>query len=220
MPLLSGTVTNAVPGAHGFDCTAVVSDAAAKAMRAAGFLFCIRYLSRLSPQSGGDLSNAEANAILSGGLSLMAVQHVERSGWVPSQALGTQYGQSAVANAQTVGIPTGVNLWLDLEGIRPGVPAEDVIQYCNTWFDQVAGAGYAPGVYVGANCILSGDELFWRLKNKHYWRSGSHVPDLPQRGYQLVQRISASPDTMHGLSIDRDMTLTDALGSTAIWLSP
>src|SRR6516165_3141441 len=40
-------------------------------------------------------------------------------------------------------------------------------------------AGFVPGV--GAKAILAGDELFWRLTTKHYWKSGSRVPDIPSR---------------------------------------
>ena len=54
---------------------------------------------------------------------------------------------------------------------------------------EVEGAGFVPGVYVGAGAILTGSELFWRLTTKHYWKSGSRVPDIPHRGYQLIQTI-------------------------------
>jgi hypothetical protein len=201
MPTLGGRVVAAPSGAHGFDSASVLSAQTARAMNQSGFQFCIRYLSRLSPQGRGDLSNTEAKGILDGGLALMAVQHVSKPGWVPNATLGRQYGQGAVANAQSVGLPTGLNVWLDLEGINPSVSHDDVIQYCNTWFDEVAGAGYETGVYVGYRCILSPDELFWRLKTTHYWRSGSQVPDIPQRGYQLVQHIGAGPDIVNGVEI-------------------
>ncbi|MDR5760984.1 glycoside hydrolase domain-containing protein [Caballeronia sp. LZ035] len=213
-----GSVTDATPGAHGFDCNVPLTAATAKAMRQKGFDFCVRYLSRLAPEGGGDLSSAESKAILSGGLGLMAVQHVSRPHWVPNATLGEQFGAGAAANAQAIGLPQGLILWLDLEGIKDGVAAGDVIAYCNAWFEKVEGAHYKTGVYVGANCILSGEELFFRLTTQHYWRSGSHVPDIPQRGYQMVQFISPTPDVVNGIAIDRNVTMTDSFGGMVNWI--
>lgn len=50
----------------------------------------------------------------------MAIQHVEATGWHPSAALGTQYGQTAAAHAAEIGFPAKVNMWLDLEGVARG----------------------------------------------------------------------------------------------------
>ena len=220
MPPLQGKLESAAPGLQGFDTASPVSAAAARAFRLSGFRFCVRYLSRGTPQAAGDLAPAEATAILAGGLALMAVQHVMRPGWVPTAALGAGYGVAAATNAQQCGLPPGVVVWLDLEGVRSGAAAADVIAYCNAWFDAVASAGYLPGLYVGANGGLDGDPLYWRLKTRHYWRSGSQVPDLPHRGYQLVQRIGAAPDVVNGIAIDRDVTYTDAFGDAVVWLAP
>lgn len=220
MPRLRGKVEHAAPGLLGFDTTTRLSATDAVAFRQRGFSFCVRYLSRTMPPAEGDLSHAEARSILAGGLALMAVQHVMRPGWTAHGARGLAYGVAAVAHAQAVGLPRGVTLWLDLEGVRRDVPREDVIDYCNYWFDAVATAGYAPGLYVGANCRLDGDALYWRLRTRHYWRSGSRVPDLPHRGYQMMQRIAPMPDLVAGIEIDRNVTATDAFGDTVTWLAP
>lgn len=216
MPL-SGTVAPALPGAQGFDANTILTAQTASRLRQAGFVFCIRYLSRAEGQQSGDLSALEAERILDAGLALMAIQHVEGPGWTPSAELGTNYGLAAAANAHEVGLPGGVNVWLDLEGINYATSASDVIAYCNAWCDAVTAAGYLPGIYVGANAILSGDQLYWRLKTKHYWKSGSSVPDIPQRGYQLNQRIVPG-DTVAGVQIDRDVTQTDHFGDAVQWL--
>src|SRR5689334_12344155 len=217
MPLF-GVVAGAQPGAQGFDAATVLNSHAATTFRQAGFTFCIRYLSRALGQQHGDLTTAEADLILDAGLALMAVQHVDQEGWRPSADLGATNGNHAAANAREVGFPAGVNVWLDLEGVHHLVAAEDVIAYCNAWQAEVAVAGYVPGIYVGANATLNGDQLYWRVKMKHYWRSGSNVPDIPHRGYQLVQRIVPG-DTMAGIGIDRNVTSTDAFGGTVMWLS-
>jgi hypothetical protein len=220
MPSIDGRVEPAPPGVHGFDTNTVLTQDTADAFRQQGFQFCLRYLSRSTPGAGGDLSRTEAEAILAGGLALMAVQHVLKRGWVPSQSLGEQYGAAAVSNGQAAGLPPGITLWLDLEGIRSGVQDQDVIAYCNSWFDAVAAVGYQPGVYVGSECVLTGEQLFWRLRTTHYWRSGSQVPEIPQRGYQLIQRITSGPDLVNQIEVDRDLTVTDDLGGTVTWLCP
>jgi|SRR5882757_1897109 len=66
---LEGKVESADSGLQGFDTNTIVTPEAATAFRQQDFRFCIRYLSRFSPQSGRDLSLAEAQAILNGGLS-------------------------------------------------------------------------------------------------------------------------------------------------------
>ena len=98
-----------------------------------------------------------------------------------------------------------MNVWLDLEGVRHSAAAQDVIEYCNAWFEQVETAGYTTGIYVGASAILSGDQLFFNLRTKHYWKSGSAVPDIPHRGYQMIQRIVPG-DSVAGVLIDRNLT--------------
>jgi Rv2525c-like, glycoside hydrolase-like domain len=209
---LNAKVTPAASGLIGWDTNAKVSAAVAKDFRSKGFSFCMRYLTRArGNENPGDLTEAEAATILQAGLWLGAVQHVAPEGWSATAALGAQYGANAAANARAIGLPAGLNLWLDLEGVSNTSSHQDVIDYCNNWFSAVDGAGYVSGVYVGANAVLTGDELFLRLRTMHYWRSGSSVPDIPHRGYQLIQHIA---------EIDRDVTRTDNLGGAALLLQP
>jgi hypothetical protein len=72
----------------------------------------------------------------------MPVQHVAPEGWVPEPALGEMYGKAAAANCRGVGLPEGVTVWLDLEGVATGVPASEVIAYCNAWCGEVVAAAY------------------------------------------------------------------------------
>jgi Rv2525c-like, glycoside hydrolase-like domain len=155
---LTGTVTRAPAGAQGFDTDTVVDAHQARQLRAAGFEFCLRYLSRAEGESSGDLTPGEATLILDAGLALMAVQHVQRRAWVPTAELGITYGKTAASNAAAVGFPRGVNIWLDLEGVLGSVLSEDVIRYCNAWFLEVESAGFV--VYVGSEAILTGDERY------------------------------------------------------------
>jgi hypothetical protein len=213
---LSGSIETAPTGAKGFDTTDVLSTAKAKQFKDDGYTFCVRYLSLSSTEKEGDLSYQEADDILDAGLALMAVQHVRIPGWTPSGSLGTDYGSHAANNAIHVGLPQGVNIWLDLEGADNDTPAEDVIAYCNNWFKEVTTAGYVPGVYVGFDALLTGEQLFHSLTCKHYWKSPSHVPDVAIRGYQMTQ-----PEidiVRHGINIDVNMTQTDRLGGNPFWL--
>jgi hypothetical protein len=212
---LSGSVVSAPQGMLGFDCDFELTAQDVATYVAQGYKFCVRYITRAQPtEQPGDLTNSEANTILAGGLALMAVQHVAASPWTPSQSLGTQYGSNAVSCAKEVGLPAGMNIWLDLEGVASGTPSQTVIDYCNAWAAPVAQAGYVPGLYVGANAILDSDDLYWDLQFQHYWRSGSSVPDVAVRGYQLFQRIPPGD-----ADIDQDVTKTDNLGGTVLWLT-
>jgi hypothetical protein len=215
---LSGRVASAAPGVIGFDIDRPLTASDCEAYYSRGLRFCIRYLTRAGAQEGaGDLSRTEADTILNAGLALMAVQHVARQNWVPAVALGETYGANAAANARHAGLPPGVNIWLDLEGVRADTPRQDVIDYCNAWFAAVGVAGYATGIYVGAGIVISADDLYWNLKTKHYWKSGSNVPDVPNRGYQLIQRIPPGADD--SFNVDTDVTRTDSFGDAVQWLT-
>ena len=215
----SAAVGAAPPGAPGFDADTVLTAQTAAAFAANGFAFAIRYLSRSTPEAAGDLSATETAAILGAGLALMAVQHVAPQGWVPSLSLGRANGTAAAANAKQVGLPPGMCLWLDLEGVAASTPATAVIAYCNRWFRAVSDAGYLPGLYVGASCGLTSEQLGRDLTCRYYWQSGSTVPDVAGAGYCMVQTISTGFD-IAGVAYDRDMVQADARGATPIWAAP
>lgn len=216
--VLAGRVEKAPPGVLGFDIDRPLRKADAQAFYSRGFRFCVRYLTRYSnTEDPNDLSRGEAEMILNSGLALMAVQHVARPNWIPDAGLGQTYGERAAKHAGSAGLPPGVNIWLDLEGVRGDVPRSDVIGYCNAWFDAVSGAGYATGIYVGDRIVISPDDLYWNLKTKHYWKSGSNVPDVPNRGYQLAQRIP--PHANDTSNVDTDVTRNDAFGDAVQWLT-
>jgi len=211
---LPGQVEGAIPSVPGFDSDTTMSFAVAQQCFSLGYKFCVRYLS-LGQESSGDLSTQEAVDILNSGLALMPVQHVRKAGWPPSQSLGQQDGQNAAANAQDVGFPAGVNVWCDLEGVGSPARDEDVIAYCEAWYETVAAAGYVPGLYVGAGALLTGQQLYG-LSFQHYWRSGSDVPDIPARSYQLFQLFPSV--SVGGVGVDLDVATNDKLGGKAQWL--
>jgi Domain of unknown function (DUF1906) len=219
MPL-PGRVAPVAAGNIGLDTDTIITPAVAAGLFASGFRFSVRYLSRTQPQSATDLSPAEATNILGAGLGLMAVQHCDRQGWSPTAALGNQYGLAAAVNATSVGLPSGVTIWLDLEGPLASTPAENVIAFVNAWASQVSTPtyNYVPGLYVGFQDILTSDQLYWRLRLKTYWSSASTVPDVAQRGYCMIQSLAPSP--VDGISIDRDVVQFDNFGGVPTLLLP
>lgn len=212
---LPGNVQGAPSGMIGFDADTTINSDVAQQFYNGGYRFCLRYLSLGAAESSGDLIAEEAADILNSGLALMPVQHVREAGWQPSDNLGTEDGTNAGNHASSIGFPAGVNVWCDLEGVNSGATAQDVIDYCNAWYDAVSAAGYIPGLYVGPNAILSGEQLS-DLKVQHYWKSASKVPDLPGRGYQMIQTFVGNP--VYGIGIDKDETQTDNDGGQAQWL--
>jgi hypothetical protein len=214
MPTLVGLVQGAPTGSIGFDTDTKLNPDLAKRFRQSGYQFCLRYLS-LEAENSYDLDHDEAQAILDAGLALMPVQHVRYAGWSPNASLGIQTGNHAADNMLQIGFPSRVNAWLDLEGINPNATAEDVIDYCNSWYEAVAQPGYLPGLYVGANSILDSQQLYSDLKFQHYWHSLSIVPDVAVRGYQMIQ---SDGGTVYGISIDKNLTQADADRGQVQWL--
>jgi Domain of unknown function (DUF1906) len=108
----------------------------------------------------------------------MPVQHVARAGWSPTKSLGTTYGRNAAAYVSEIGFPPGVNVWLDLEGVKNSTSHAAVIDYCNAWISEVESTGFVPGVYIGARAILTGEEIFWRVRATllEVWQQGAGCP--------------------------------------------
>jgi hypothetical protein len=79
----------------------------------------------------------------------------------------------------------------------------------------VEAAGYLPGLYVGANCILNSQQLY-DLPFQHYWQSESEVPTVATRSYQMVQSFVGEP--VNGIGIDQDITYIDDEGGVPQWL--
>ena len=221
--MLAGAVQSAPAGVKGFDANTPISAAAAQAFYEKGYRFCVRYVGRVQMASY-DLTAAEAKVILQSGLALMVVQHVLNPGWSPTAELGAQYGSNAARFSKQIGIPPGVSVWCDLESVAESTAAADVIAYCNSWYDQVAEAGYVPGLYVGYGPGLTAQQLYEDLKFKAFWGAynvnSDQVPS--RRGWQLKQS-EGTGGTIAGISTesyDDDHTLTDALGGAVSWLAP
>ena len=132
---LPGTIEAAGGGLRGFDTNSVVTARMAADFFARGFRFCVRYVSRVAKQGADDLSTSEAIDLLNAGLAVMPVQHVRTAGWLPSAELGASDGVHAAYHAFVTGFPAGVNVWCDLEGVSADAAAQQVIGYCNAWYE-------------------------------------------------------------------------------------
>lgn len=204
-------------GAIGFDTDTKLTLQTATSLRRKGYQFCLRYLSLGSQSNEGDLDSAETTLIIRSGLALMPVQHVRPPGWIPTETLGRHDGHAARVMAYRAGIPAHVNVWLDLEGIRPHTKETQILAYCNAWFDSVHAWGYLPGIYVGADCGLSSDALYHGLNTRHYWKSASTVPEPAVRGFQMRQ--TTIDKVCSGIIIDENVLQVDNLGDQVCWLS-
>jgi len=159
----------------------------------------------------------EARSLLDVGLGIMAVQYVEsESAWIPTARKGITNGTIAALETAKLGVPWGVTIWCDLEGVKVGTPAQQVIDYCNRWHTAVSGAGYVPGLYVGYHPGLNPRQLYRSLKFSHYWGAYNLNADRypAVRGLQMKQSKRTTADHVAGSSIDFqiDVTSADALG--------
>ena len=136
--------------------------------------------------------------------------------WKPSAVKGGRNGEVAASEAEKLGLPWGVTLWCDLEGVDVGTPAQTTADYCNRWHAAVSAAGYVPGLYVGYHAGLTPLQLYRSLRFTHYW--GAYNLNADQypavRGLQMNQsrrKPGDSPSEL-GLDFQVDRVSADALG--------
>jgi hypothetical protein len=200
-------VERATPGARGVDTIIQFGAERARAIKANGFDYVVRYL--------GVLNRTERDVILGAGLGLLAVTYSRRVGWVPSAELGDLDGVHAVSNARVAGLPGAMSLYCDLEG--PSGYGRDSIAYVNAWATRVQAAGYTAGLYVGFGIPLTGTQLYKNLKVTGYWDSCSVNPTVAERGFQMFQH-SPPNQKVAGTLVDVNHIAVDQKGDTPNWL--
>jgi hypothetical protein len=202
----------------GFDCNCKLSYELAKKFKDDGYEFCMRYVGRLKQSTTLDIDKTELDNILKAGLQIGVVQHCPpKPGISPSKDLGTEYGKNAAKFAKEAGYREGCIIYLDLEDVNVEYEKrqQDIFDFCNYWYSQVLGAGYTPGVYIGFNNFMSSEQLYYKLRFQHYWKSFSSVPDVYKRGYEMYQR---EYKTVNGIQIDTDEVTGDKLGNYPIFM--
>lgn len=211
-------MTGSLPdGSLGFDADSRITLAAAQEFYRRGYRFAVRYVRRTSPHDF-DITVGEINNLHAAKLGVMLVQHVAPDQWLPSGALGKLYGSTAAQEAHSVGYPNAATLWLDLEGVNRAAKSQDVIDFCNAWFDAVSAAGYSdPGIYIGFSPGIDNTQMYQKLKFKRYWKAynADHTPIV--RGYQMFQGPYPPPSqrVLH-LEYDTDTIHRDALGGSPV----
>lgn len=213
-------------GARGFDANQRITPLQARDAVNKGYSFAMRYVRR-GQSNDHDLTVGEIAGCLQAHLGVGVVQHVAPEGWIPFANLGAAYGAVAAEEARALGIPRGVdvNVWCDLEGVKHGVPAADVIAFCNAWHQRVGEAGYHPGLYVGDSCGLTATQLYRNLRFDRFWRAynlnADQVPAV--RGVCMRQKVAMLEDLVVGLTnqtMDVDIVLADRLGGTPTFMLP
>lgn len=212
-------------GKRGFDINQPITKLTAPLWKAHGYTYVDRYIWRLVAHDN-DLSPAEVEAILSGGLGLMVSQHYEGDGWIPSAQKGATYGGNAVKACRSLALPMGLTVSLDLEGIDINVPAAIVDAYARAWYEAVTDGGYLAQLYFGWHCILTGPQLhalpFTRYRSA-YNANGEQYPK--PRGACVKQRSAILEDIPAGagvkpFEIDLDLVTGDAEGGLPTALMP
>ncbi len=200
----------------GLDCNTKLSFETACKFKSDGWEYVIRYVGRNSMASY-DIDKKELDNILSSGLDLGIVQHCPAApGIIPTINTGKDWGANAREFAKLVGYEQGCIIYLDLEDVNIDYKEkqQDIIDYCNAWYDEVI-QFYTPGIYIGWHSFLSSIQLHDDLKFKHYWKSLSNVPEPAVRGFEMTQH---SGGTKFGIQIDIDYVIGDKIGNTPIFM--
>lgn len=156
-----------------------------------------------------DLTAAEVTTIISSGLILYFVNHSRLPGWIPSAAEGAADAKTDIANLQKLGVPAGVHMCFDLEGVGGGVASvTSLVAHLDAYASAIIAAGYTPALYVGDQSLLTGTQLY-DLAFFLYWHSASRVVDVtgaeagPECGWSVYQG-SITEVKLFGVTIDWD----------------
>lgn len=209
-------VKAATEGMIGFDVNQPISGAQAAEFFADGYSFCFRYIPRIPKLAKGNVTMPEIAAILGAKLALGIVQHTPLPGYDPSAELGETYAKYAIEYCEQIGLPKGINIFLDLEEVSKAATAQEVSAYCTSWYNIVNAGGWMPGLYVGYGTGLT-DEQLWMLPFKTYWASYNTDNKIPNRGYCMVQHPQK---TLDGITFDPNTIQADKLGGLPILLFP
>lgn len=215
-------VQHATQNLRGFDVNNALGPRQAAGFAAQGFNFAIRYVGRVTDRSN-DLSGPEVERIHAAGLGLMIVQHVESEiAWLPTTKKGKDYGAHAAQRCNQIGIHHGTTVWLDVEGVSISAAASDIALYCNAWYEQVKGAGYHPGLYVGWRSGMNSHQLYHWLNFEMYWAAYNLNKDEEPAvcGVAMRQGLPVAGDFSKENPHDTDFIRGDALGRVPCIFAP
>jgi len=122
-----------------------------------------------------------------------------------------------LAQLKALGIPPGVTVWLDLEGMKAW--KDDPVQLIaklNAWSAPIAAAGYVAGLYCGVPQPLTSKELGDLPQFTRYWAGQGRQVDRfgnlsePTPGYCMRQFFPSV--TWAGVLVDANMVGADYKG--------
>jgi len=214
-------------GTTGFDTPSALDAWSARAFARKGYRFAMRYVRREQPHVD-ELSLGEIDRLHHAGLAVGIVQYVESAlAWQPTPAKGESFGKTAASSCLALGLPSGVTVFCDLEGVILRTAAVDIITYLQAWHHVVAEAGFEPGLYVGWRNGLTADQLYRDLSFTRYY--GAYNADSDQEpavcGWCMKQREPKSPDFPADLhlmprELSFDTVVGDRLGRLPMMYAP
>ncbi len=98
-------------------------------------------------------------------------------GFCPVTLAAAYNGKNAVSQCRGLGLPAGTTVFLDVEG-KPArdTPAAELMRKVNDWANDVAAAGYQPGVYFGVPQPLTSQQMH-ALRVVRYWHGMGRITD-------------------------------------------
>jgi hypothetical protein len=168
-------VTTVVAGTVGF-VSATTDAAAQRCLADAGF-----ELQLIDVTEAGYLANIAG--ALGANLAVALWHSIDPSVWADLSQ--TQLlGQELVLAAQSGGYAVGGTVFLGVHDVPVGTPAQQLLNWINSWSATVTAAGYVPGLRIGPNPGLTAAQLA-AADPQLFWMSGGAVPAL-SIGYSVV----------------------------------
>jgi hypothetical protein len=122
-----------------------------------GYRFTIRPLALGEAEQGvvkaSSLLNTEKENDSDKKTSLVAIQHMRMNGWQPSAQLGAEHGDHVIEHARASGFGGGRSILCELDASYLKANPENVMAYCQAWFNTVHLAGYKTGLYDGSRLL-------------------------------------------------------------------
>ena len=176
--------------------------------------FGARWVGRYLRAGEFSLTAAELAALHSAGLLLLPIGSTARSsGW--SAETGLSDASFAIAAATALALPSGADIFLDLEG--SGMTVETSTAYATAWAKAVQATGDNAKLYAGAGCPLDGAALF-SLPHTGYWCPCS-AAYTPTCGFQIYQAAPGN-GSLAGIKVDIDMIQCDRQGRLPVLVGP
>jgi hypothetical protein len=203
----------AVPFEPCVDTDEILDGAKCAALWAAGIKGVWRYLEDLTP--------GEVAAILGSGLKLFFVNHSRLPGWIPSAGDGAMDAARDVLNLKKLGIPKGVHVAFDLEGVGGGITSVSLVEaHVISWSRGVQSSSNLAALYVGEGALLTSRQLF-ALPPTLYWASCSLIVDVagnaavPECDWSVLQGRPFDV-IIGGVKVDFDVVFADNRGRVPI----